>query len=360
MSDKKSNKSQFPAAVHLAAYIIILGGIMYASSFVASVLMALFISIVCSHPIHWLLRKKVPLIMAIIIVFGSITGIFFGFGGIITNSFSSFSENAPKYEENLSKMGNSIIAFFTDHGIDLSLDKMAQIFDPSKIMGLTTGLLGEFGDFMGNTFTIALLVLFLLLEVNDIPVKIKAIMKDRTHSLSFIQSMGDSIRNYLTIKTITSLLTGGFVWIGLLFVGVDYAIIWGLIAFLLNYIPNIGSIIAAVPAVLFSLVQLGVEGVFWTIGIFAVVNMVIGNIVEPKMMGQGLGLSTFVVFLSLLFWGLILGAVGMFLSVPLTMSIKIMLEQSPDTKGLAIVLGTKEEAQEIIDNKSVIPGDTGV
>ena len=109
---------------------------------------------------------------------------------------------------------------------------------------------------------------------------------------------------------------------------------------------------AAIPAILFSFIQLGFIGMFWTGLIFVIVNMVIGNIVEPKMMGKGLGLSTFVVFFALLFWGFVLGTVGMFLSVPLTMVFKIMLDQNPNTKGIAILLGTQEEAQLILDNKN--------
>ncbi len=123
----------------------------------------------------------------------------------------------------------------------------------------------------------------------------------------------------------TSLLTGALVWISLAIVGVDYAIIWALIAFLLNYIPKIGSIIAAV--------QLGFGSVIWTTGIFIAVNMIIGNIVEPKMMGKGMGLSTFIVFVSLIFCGFLLGTVGMFLSVPLTMAFKIIFEQNKKQNG---------------------------
>ena len=131
----------------------------------------------------------------------------------------------------------------------------------------------------------------------------------------FVRVIGDSVRHYLTIKTFTSLLTGVFVWIGLALIGLEYAIIWALIAFLLNYIPNIGSILAAVPALLFALIQLGLDGVLFTAIVFVVVNMLVGNAIEPKIMGKGLGLSTFVVFFSLIFWGFILGTVGMFLSV---------------------------------------------
>ena len=129
----------------------------------------------------------------------------------------------------------------------------------------------------------------------------------------------------------------------------DYAIIWALIAFLLNFIPNIGSILAAFPAILFALVQLGAGGAFWTMIIFVAVNMIVGNIVEPKVMGKGLGLSTYVVFFSLIFWGFVLGIVGMFLSVPLTMAIKIMLEQDVKTKWIAIALGTEAEAKALLN-----------
>lgn len=119
----------------------------------------------------------------------------------------------------------------------------------------------------------------------------------------------------------------------------------------MSYIPNIGSIIAAIPAVLFALVQLGLSGALWTLGSFLLVNNVLGNFVEPRIMGNGLGLSTLVVFLSLLFWGFILGPVGMFLSVPITMTIKIILENNEKTRWLAILLGTPAEAKIYLQNK---------
>lgn len=343
--------------VNFAAFFIIIAGIMFAASFVTSLLMALFISIILSQPILWLQRKKVPQGLAIAIVFILVTGIFLGFGEIIATSFSSFSEDQAGYEKNLSEMGHSSLLFLEEKGIKLSTDKMSNILEPSRIMSFTTGFLGQLGGFMGNSLTIFFLALFLLLELDTIPIKIRAIIKGNLESLAYFDVINDSIRHYLSIKTVTSLMTGAFVWLGLAIIGLDYAIIWALIAFLLNYIPNIGSIIAAVPAMAFALVQLGFGGVLWTTIIFVAVNMIIGNAVEPKMMGKGLGLSTFVVFLSLLFWGFILGTVGMFLSVPLTMALKIILEQNPKTKWIAIILGTDKEAQVIVDsrNKEVDP-----
>ncbi|MGL1886137.1 MAG: AI-2E family transporter [Reichenbachiella sp.] len=129
--------------------------------------------------------------------------------------------------------------------------------------------------------------------------------------------------------------------------------LWALIAFLLYYIPNIGSFIAVIPAVLFSIVQLEFSGVVWTTIAFVLVNVVVGSVIEPKVMGKKQGLSTFVVFLSLLFWGFLLGTVGMFLSIPITMSIKIILEQNPKTLWMAILLGSQMETETLLNKKVV-------
>ena len=322
---------------------------MYAQSMVNQILMALFVSIICAQPISWLQKKKVPQGLAITMVFVGIITVFIGFGELISTSLSSFSEDAPKYEENLNEMGKSVLIFAEDFGIKISADEMTSLFDPSKVMGITAGFLGQLGGFMGNAFTIFFLVLFLLMEVDSFSIKTRAIISGNTDSIDFINTIGNSIRHYLSIKTMTSLLTGTLIWISLAIIGVDYAILWALIAFLLNYIPNIGSIIAAVPAVLFALVQLGFGGVLWTSVVFLVVNILVGSVIEPKIMGTGMGLSTFVVFLSLILWGFMLGTVGMFLSVPLTMAFKIILEQNPKTKWISIFLGTEEEAQNILD-----------
>lgn len=340
----KSTKTN--ATVVIAAVIVILAGVMYAANFVTQMLLAFFISIVLAYPVMWLQQKKVPLGLAVAIVFIVILGISFGFGELIRSSLSSFSHDLPEYEANLRKMSKGLLQFLNDHGMHISTDSLSGMLDPTKVMNLTANFLAQLGSFMGNTLTIFFLALFLLLELDSINLKTRAILRSSSESVENLSRITKSIRHYLSIKTVTSLMTGVFIWLGLMIIGVDYAIIWGLIAFLFNYIPNIGSIIAAIPAVLFSLVQLGVGGIIWTLVVFVSVNMIIGNAVEPKMMGKGMGLSTFVVFLSLLFWGFILGVVGMFLSVPITMTIKIMLEKSPSTRWMAILLGTQKDAKE--------------
>ena len=154
----------------------------------------------------------------------------------------------------------------------------------------------------------------------------------------------ENVKRYLVIKTVASLGTGVAIGLWFAMLGVDYPMLWGLLAFLLNYVPNIGSIIAAVPAVLFAAVQLGPGAALWSAAGYLAVNILVGSIVEPRFMGRGLGLSALVVLLSLVFWGWVLGPVGMFLSVPLTMMIKIALDSRPDTHWIAVLLGPEGTA----------------
>ena len=142
------------------------------------------------------------------------------------------------------------------------------------------------------------------------------------------------------IQTLISAAAGLLIGLWLAILGVPYPVLWGTLAFLLNFVPNIGSIIAAVPVILLALVQLGVGSALLAALGFAVVFMVLGNLIQPKLMGKGLSLSTLVVFLSMVFWGWVLGPVGMILSVPMTSLVKIFLESHEETRGLAVMLGS--------------------
>jgi predicted PurR-regulated permease PerM len=213
-------------------------------------------------------------------------------------------------------------------------------------MGFVGGLVGGLSDLIGNSFLIVLTVVFILFEASVFPAKLAAIARsDDEVSPEESSRIIDSVRHYVAIKTMVSALTGVLITIALLILGVNYAVLWGILAFLLNYVPNIGSIIAAVPAVVLALVDQGLGTALWTAAVFLVVNTVVGNVIEPKVMGRGLGLSTLVVVLSLVFWGWVLGPVGMILSVPLTMTAKIVMESRTDTRWLAVLLGARAPEQ---------------
>ena len=146
------------------------------------------------------------------------------------------------------------------------------------------------------------------------------------------------VQRYLGVKTLMSLLTGSLVGVCVALLGLDFPLLWGMLAFLMHYIPNLGAFLAAIPAMLLALVQLGIGGAGLVGLAFVVIHMVVGNVLEPVLMGRRLGLSVLVVFLSLVFWGWVWGPVGMFLSVPITMIIKITLENSKSLRWIAVLL----------------------
>jgi predicted PurR-regulated permease PerM len=333
---------------YIATGIIIIAGLMAAQSIVIPIILSLFISIICTQPILWLEKKKVPwgIAMFIVLILGGL--LLISLGGIIGKSISKFLSDAPKYEQNLKVLIIGMIENLNQVGANIHTQQLLDMIDPGKILSFTAGAVGEIGKAMSESFVIMLITIFMLLEVKSFMYKTEIIEKAHGNSLNYLDKIGTSIRHYLSIKSLISLMTGLFIWIWLLIIGVDYAILWGVLAFLLNYIPSIGSIIAAVPTCLLALLQLGVGGMIWTSVGYLLVNMVIGNIIEPRVMGKGLGLSTLVVFLSLIIWGFIFGTVGMFLSIPLTISIKIMLEQKESTRWIAVLLGTEVEAKQML------------
>ncbi len=340
-----ANHEHPSAMLKIAAFIIILAGMIFAKSIIVPFLLALFISIICAQPIYWLESKKVPKGMAILIVLIGILSIFLGFGYLIGGAISSFTVNTPKYAASLDAVSDTFIQFLSGHGIKVTKDQFSDLIEPGRILSFTAGAVNELVNLMGNAFLIFLTVLFILLELGSFPDKARAIFTGPAESMGYLTKIIISIRHYLGIKTLICILTSVLIYVALRIIGLDYAILWALIAGLMNYIPNIGSIIAVIPALLLALVQLGPGGAAWTLASYLAVNNILGNFIEPRIMGRGLGLSTLVVFMSLIFWGFVLGTIGMFLSVPLTISIKIVLEQNEKTRWIAILLGTPKDAR---------------
>ncbi|MCF6267088.1 MAG: AI-2E family transporter [Desulfuromusa sp.] len=334
----KSEHKSAGLILTLAALIIIIAGVKTAQALLVPFLLAFFISIICSGPFHWLRQRKVPAPVALLLVI-----IVVMLGGLIVltligTSVNDFTNDLPVYQEKLRAQTLTLLDWLEKMGVKLSKDVLLEHFNPGKIMQSAASMLAAAGGVLTNSFLILLTVIFILLEAAGMPNKLRAALPDAESSLDSFERFNTGVRQYLAIKTLVSLGTGVIVTIGLLLLGLDYAPLWGMIAFLLNYIPNIGSIIAAVPAVLLAIVQLGPIYSLLVAALYLVTNIIMGNAVEPRLMGQKLGLSALVIFISLVFWGWVLGPVGMLLSVPLTMVIKIALEVNESTRWMAILL----------------------
>ena len=327
--------------VTVAALVVIAAGVKAAEQLMVPFLLSAFLATIAATPVFWLHRFRVPIGLAIAIVVLALVVTLVGVGTVVAQSVADFRERLPVYQEGVAEMQAGALQLLARFGVELK----PGFIDPGAALGFVGDALQNFVSILSNGFVILLTVIFILAEALSFPRKLSVVLADPARDLPHFERFAQNVNRYIGIKTTVSVATGVFVSLALGIIGVDYPILWGLLAFMLNYIPTIGSVIAAVPPVLLAQVQLGIGGAGATFAVFVVVNVVMGNVVEPRFMGRSLGLSTLAVFLSLVFWNWMLGPVGMLLSVPLTMTAKIALEANPKTEWIAHLLDPAETKQ---------------
>ncbi len=337
--------------INLASVVVIVAGIMAAKSIVIPFLLAAFLSMICAPPLYWLRVKGVPNLVSIMLLVLIVIFLETLLAGLVSSSMGEFSRQLPTYQHRLNIITRELIFWGSEHGIELTEAIIQDQFDPGKLMRMAANMLNNLFGVLTNTFMIMVTFIFILLEATGFPDKIRAMTDDYDIYLREYGKIIRGVNRYLGLKVITSLATGSIIYLGLTIIGVDFALMWAVVAFLLNFVPTIGSIIASVPPVLLALVQLSPAYALATAGLYLVTNITIGNFVEPRVMGSGVGLSALVIFISLVFWGWVLGPVGMLLSVPLTMTLKIALSNSDDTHHLALLLGSNNEAARVVSAK---------
>lgn len=346
----ESKSPVLKAFLLMSSVVIILAGVKAASIVLVPFLLSIFIAIAVSPLINWTSQYKVPRWLSVTFVILLIVVIGFMLAGLITQSMAEFRANLPTYKEQLSGEFTWIVSKLALVNIHIDQNIIVSYLDPAMAMTMATNFITGMGAVLSNVFLILLTVIFMLFEAETMPRRVHIALADPDMNLTHIDRFLKSVNQYLVIKMVVSVATGICVGSWLYFLGVDHFMLWAVLSFMLNFIPNIGSIIAAIPAVLMAFVEFGfVQAGLAGLG-FIVVNMVMGNLIEPRFMGKGLGLSTLVVFLSLIFWGWLLGTVGMLLSVPLTMVVKIALESQESTKWFAILLSGD-------DNDLLLPKD---
>ena len=322
-----------------AAVVVVLAGLRAAQAFVVPLLMAVFLTVLCAPPLRWLRRRGLPEWLAVALVVSAAALVVLAVAVVLGGTVQTFLAALPEYRMRLDGMVQGALSYLEAQGIRLSAEQLAGQMNVGAVFDLAGLTAGSLVAAFSNVVLVLLLVAFFLFEVRRGPRLIRRAMGDPAADLSALERGAEKVQRYLVIKTILSLVNAVVVAGVCVFFGVDFAILWGLLAFLFNYVPNVGSVIAGVPPVLVALVQLGPAQAAVVAGILLVVDVISGHIVEPKVMGDRLGLSPLVVMVSLVFWGWMWGPVGTILSVPLTSMAKIMFEQTQDLRWLAILLG---------------------
>jgi AI-2 transport protein TqsA len=329
-----------------ASVVVVIAGLRAAAAILLPFFVAVFLAIVSLPLMTWLERRRVPKVIAVICTVLAGMTVLAALVVLVGHSVNQFTAAAPRYQARFQTLFVAIQTWAEARGIDTTAWTTLDLVDPGMLVDVMGTTLRALAAVLQNAFLVLLTMIFILLEAAGFPRKLQVAFGRPVEDLGRLSTMTREVQRYLGFKTLISLGTGILVFIWVALMGMDFPLLWGLAAFILNYIPNLGSIVAAVPPVLLAIVQFG-PGHAAVVGLgYLVINVSMSNFLEPNLMGRKLGLSTLVVFLSLVFWGWAWGPVGMLLAVPLTMILKIMLEHTEDFRWLAVLLGPTPPALE--------------
>jgi predicted PurR-regulated permease PerM len=317
-----------------ASIIVIGGGIKLAAPLLVPVLVATFIAIVTAPLVIWLCDRGVPRLFAVSsgLMLDIAAGTALGFP--LAAAVATFTERVPEYASMLSGQIEQLEIWLAGYG--LHLESIYDFSEPTWMLNLATTMAQSAASFVSQMVLVLLIVAFMLFESTGLREKLAKIATPS--QIEDLSSAAHEVNTYLVAKTVMSLLTGALVFVWCWWRGVDVPVLWGLLAYLLNYIPTVGQIIAAVPPITLALIQLGPGQALVVAAGFGAINLSVGA-VEPRVMGHALGLSALVVLVSMVVWGWLLGPVGALVSAPLTMVIKHSLSHSDDLRWLADLLG---------------------
>ena len=321
-----------------AAFVVVVAGMRAAQGILIPFLLAVFIATISNPLVSFLQRKRIPRGFSIFFIFLLMIAFGFRIISLLGTSLNKFSNNFPKYQVLLKEYAEDFFSFLQERGISVSGQVILEQFDPGSIMSLTSGILAGLGNILTNALLIIIMVVFMLMEATIFEDKIMKIFGGADKRVKQIASFTNTVKRYMLIKTAISIATGFIATIWLLILDVNYPFLWGFLTFLLNYIPTIGSNIAAIPPLLMALIQYDLFTMFIVGFGYLVINNFLGSFLEPRIMGLGMGLSALVVFISLIFWGWMFGPIGMILCVPITTIIKIAFENTEDTQWVSAFL----------------------
>jgi len=339
MSQQSSSPGETRFLFITAAVVVIIWGINQAQSALTSSITTVFLAVLGIPVVQWLEKKRLPSVAAVLIVLAGLIAILLTVGGLVGTSLSGFSDSLPSYQQRIQEQSLALSGLLAKKGIHITHKVLLEYMNPAAVMKLFVDMLGGLSSVVSNIVLILLTVLFILLEASSFPVKLRAVLGDPRQAFPEFTEFVEDLQRYMVVATGLNLTAGILIGIWLTILGVDSSVLWGFLAFMLLYIPHVGSIIAAIPAVSITLVQFGVGRAALVAAGYAVIAFSIGNVVQPKLMGRQLSLSTLVVFLSLIFWGRMLGLVGAALCIPFTMTLKFACENHKSTRWIAVLLG---------------------
>ena len=327
------------------ALVVLAAGAKAAAAVLIPVVLAWFLAVLCLPLLAALSRRGVPRGLAVLVVLAVCFALLSGFLVLLLGSLSEFAEAGPRYAAEMRERLAYTLDWWREKGILVEAWMPDRWVDSERLVAWIGGAVRQFATLLSEGLLVLLTLIFILLEAADFRAKLRRAFGDDPR-LERLERVTGELQRYLGIKTAMSALLGLCTGLLAFWLGIDFPVLLGLLAFACHFIPNVGALLAALPAMLLAFVQFDLVKV-GAVGLgYAALATVLGNLLEPWLMGRRLGLSTLVVFLSLIFWGWLWGPVGMLLSVPLTLTFKIVAEAEPSLTWLAVLLDAEAPPDE--------------
>ena len=326
----------------MAAGVVVVAGLKLGAPVLVPVAFALFLAILTLPLLNWLVARRWPAFLAVLVTMLLLAAVATLFGLLFLGSVGELREVGPHYYAQLNERISYTVDWWQAKGISILDWVPAKWREPETLADLAGGTVKGLLHLLSQTTIVLLTLVFILFEALVVPRKLARLPLRLREPLSRFGAVSRELQRYLLIKTAMSALIAIVIGLWVALLGVDFPVLCALIAFVCHFIPNIGAVLAAAPAMLFAFIQYDLIQAIVVGAGYLVIGTLLGNLAEPALLGRRLGMSTLVVFLSLIFWGWLWGPVGMLLSVPLTVTIKILLERSATWGWVAILLDSGE------------------
>ena len=341
--------------VTLACLVIVLAGMKAAAGILVPMAYACFLAVLSFPVMQWLTRHRVPAPLALALTLLMNLTVLAGLITLAVRLLINFNADLPRYLRGLQRYLNDFALWLESNGVDGVQATIESFFDWNTIIGYATqqDVVTRIGSMLGSTFgTLAsifagmvmmlILMMFVLMEAPGTKSRMMAVRVGGGPDFSGLMRSASDIQKYLGVKTLISALTGFLAGFWCYIFGLNYPLLWAILAFLFNYIPAVGSTVASIPAIIEALVQHGTGAAVGIAIGYGGINFCLDNFVQPTLLGRRFGISSLVIVLSVIFWGWLWGPLGMFLAVPLTMVIKVLLDNSDEFRWISIAMAKKK------------------
>ena len=318
----RESKLRIHPLLAVASIVVIVAGMREIASVLNIFLVALLLAVSISPILIWQIKKGMPKALSLAVTIFIVLVVAAGLTAVLGVAGNNMAQKAPEYQVRITALYKSLLDVLSERGIKLDDIKQLDVFSPDRVVNFGTGFIENLFSTFGNVFFVLILMIFILIEIADLTIKADSGEFDEDSWQRRFGYISTDLKKYVSINAVVGLLAAVCDFILLIILGIDFAVIWAFLAFFFSFIPNIGFFLSVIPPAMIALLEFGwIHCVIVVVG-YVVINLIIDNIIKPKYLGKEFDMSVLLVFLSLLFWGWVLGAIGAILGVPMTMAVK--------------------------------------